>query len=105
MLTEINLRVFFFVDRTTLKATVILLPLLGLTWVFGILTIDHNTTVFAWLFTIFNSIQVCYECAVAVQLDRLQQQLSLLLKPNQLAKKTKMKTLNLSISNNKLFSH
>ena len=66
MLTEINLRVFFFVNRTTLKATVILLPLLGLTWVFGILTIDHNTTVFAWLFTIFNSIQVCYcyECAV-----------------------------------------
>ena len=46
-------------DRTTLKAAVILLPLLGLTWVFGVLTIDRNTTVFAWLFTIFNSTQVC----------------------------------------------
>ena len=45
--------------RSTLKATVILLPLLGLTWVFGVLTIDHNTTVFAWLFTICNSTQVC----------------------------------------------
>ena len=45
-------------NRTILKATVILLPLLGLTWVFGILTIDHNTTVFAWLFTICNSTQV-----------------------------------------------
>jgi len=47
------------VNRSTLKATVILLPLLGLTWVFGILTIDRNTTVFAWLFTICNSTQVC----------------------------------------------
>ena len=46
------------VNRTILKATVILLPLLGLTWVFGVLTIDRNTTVFAWLFTIFNSTQV-----------------------------------------------
>ena len=45
--------------RSTLKATVILLPLLGLTWVFGVLAIDTNTTVFAWLFTICNSTQVC----------------------------------------------
>ena len=50
------------VNRATLKATVILLPVLGLTWVFGVLTIDRNTTVFAWLFTIFNSIQVCVQC-------------------------------------------
>jgi len=41
-----------------LRATVILLPLLGLTWVFGILTINNNATVFAWIFTIFNSLQV-----------------------------------------------
>ncbi len=44
--------------RTILRATAILLPLLGLTWVFGILTLDANATVFAWLFTIFNSLQV-----------------------------------------------
>ena len=49
----------FPIIRSTLKATVILLPLLGLTWVFGVLAIDSNTSVFAWLFTICNSSQVC----------------------------------------------
>ena len=44
--------------RNILKATVILLPLLGVTWLFGLLTLNSNTTVFAWLFTIFNSLQV-----------------------------------------------
>lgn len=44
--------------RALLKATMILLPLLGLTWLFGLLTLNSNTTVFAWLFTIFNSLQV-----------------------------------------------
>ena len=36
----------------------ILLPLLGLTWVFGLFAINENTAVFAWLFTIMNSAQV-----------------------------------------------
>ena len=36
----------------------ILLPLLGLTWVFGLFAVNENTAVFAWLFTIFNSLQV-----------------------------------------------
>ncbi|CAI8045632.1 Adhesion G protein-coupled receptor L3 [Geodia barretti] len=40
-----------------LKATIILLPLLGMTWVFGLLAVNENTAVFAWLFTIFNSLQ------------------------------------------------
>ena len=39
-------------------ASVVLLPLLGLTWAFGVLSVNENTTVFAWLFTIFNSLQV-----------------------------------------------
>ena len=43
-----------------MKATLILLPLLGLTWVFGLLAVNENTAVFAWLFTIFNSLQVCF---------------------------------------------
>ena len=43
--------------RHILKATVILLPLLGMTWVFGLLAVNENTAVFAWLFTIFNSLQ------------------------------------------------
>ena len=41
-----------------LKATVILLPLLGITWVFGILAVNQESSVFAWIFTIFNSLQV-----------------------------------------------
>ena len=49
---------FFLANRATLKATVILLPLLGLTWLFGILAIDRNTSAMAWLFTICNSTQV-----------------------------------------------
>ena len=51
--------IYVYIIRSTLKATVILLPLLGLTWVFGVLAIDSNTSVFAWLFTICNSSQVC----------------------------------------------
>lgn len=50
---------FIHVFRTILRATLILLPLLGITWLFGILTLNRNATVFAWLFTIFNSLQVC----------------------------------------------
>ena len=44
--------------RSVVRASVILLPLLGLTWVFGVFAINKNTEVFAWLFTIFNSLQV-----------------------------------------------
>ena len=47
-----------FMYRTLLRAALILLPLLGLTWLFGLLTLNENATVFAWLFTIFNSLQV-----------------------------------------------
>ncbi len=43
--------------RQLFKATVILLPLLGLTWVFGLLSVNSSTIVFAWLFSIFNSLQ------------------------------------------------
>ncbi|XP_061176024.1 uncharacterized protein LOC133184975 [Saccostrea echinata] len=34
-----------------------LLPILGLTWIFGILSIDSSTVVFEYLFAIFNSLQ------------------------------------------------
>lgn len=44
--------------RVVLLASVVLLPLLGLTWAFGVLNVNKNTMVFAWLFTIFNSLQV-----------------------------------------------
>ena len=44
--------------RAILKATVILLPLLGITWVFGILAVNEESVAFAWIFTILNSFQV-----------------------------------------------
>ena len=46
------------IHRKLLVAAMILLPILGLTWVFGLLAVNENTTVFAWIFTIFNSLQV-----------------------------------------------
>ena len=44
--------------RHLIKGAVVLLPLLGLTWIFGVFAIDSNTTVFAWIFTVLNSLQV-----------------------------------------------
>ncbi|XP_031560259.1 adhesion G protein-coupled receptor E1-like [Actinia tenebrosa] len=43
--------------KRTFKVTVVLLPLLGLTWVFGFLAIDENFIVFHYLFAIINSLQ------------------------------------------------
>ena len=44
--------------RDLLKATIVLLPLLGLTWIIGILAVNNETQVFAWIFAILNSLQV-----------------------------------------------
>ena len=44
--------------RNVLKAAVILLPLLGITWIIGILAVNNDTQVFAWIFAILNSLQV-----------------------------------------------
>ena len=52
--------------RTVLKATVILLPLLGITWVFGLLAVNQESSVFAWIFTILNSLQVRYDDSYAL---------------------------------------
>ena len=51
-----------------MKSSVILIPLLGVTWILGVFAVERNTVVFAWLFTIFNSLQVCfvYECILFV---------------------------------------
>ena len=45
--------------REILKAGMFLLPLLGLTWIIGILAVNNETQVFAWIFAILNSLQVC----------------------------------------------
>ena len=49
-----------FVDRAILISAATLMPILGVTWVFGLLAINEETEVFAWIFTILNAFQVCY---------------------------------------------
>ena len=48
-------------------ATLVLLPLLGITWIVGIFAVDENTAVFAWLFVILNSLQVLTENLLALK--------------------------------------
>ncbi|KAM7427385.1 hypothetical protein ABFA07_021473 [Porites harrisoni] len=43
--------------RQGVKACVVLFPLLGLTWVFGVLIVTDGRLVFQYIFTIFNSLQ------------------------------------------------
>ncbi|XP_038060133.1 adhesion G-protein coupled receptor D1-like, partial [Patiria miniata] len=43
--------------KAGLKGSLFLLPILGLTWVFGVLSMDPNTLVFQYLFVIFNALQ------------------------------------------------
>ena len=44
--------------RSLLKAAIIVVPMLGVTWVVGIFTVNENTIVLAWIFTVLNSLQV-----------------------------------------------
>ncbi|XP_070571023.1 adhesion G protein-coupled receptor L4-like [Ptychodera flava] len=43
--------------RSGLRATALLLPLLGLTWAFGLLAIDESTVAFQYIFASLNSLQ------------------------------------------------
>ncbi|CAB4032817.1 adhesion G -coupled receptor L2-like isoform X2 [Paramuricea clavata] len=43
--------------RYGVRSTIILLPLLGLTWAFGLICVNDGLVVFQYLFTIFNSLQ------------------------------------------------
>lgn len=43
--------------RTLFVAVVVLLPMLGLTWVLGLFAVNRNTTIFAWIFAVVNSLQ------------------------------------------------
>jgi len=52
---------FEFLCRSLLKAAIVVTPLLGFTWVIGILAINEDTTVFAWIFTILSSLQVLFD--------------------------------------------
>ena len=57
-IVETNLIMCAFIFRDILKATVILLPLLGITWVFGLFAVNQESSAFAWIFTILNTLQV-----------------------------------------------
>ena len=45
--------------RTVFISAATLMPILGSTWVIGLFAINEHTDVFAWIFTILNSLQVC----------------------------------------------
>ena len=44
--------------RDLLKAATVVLPLLGVTWIIGILAVNDDTQVFEWIFAVFNALQV-----------------------------------------------
>ena len=44
--------------RQGVKACVVLFPLLGMTWVFGVLSVTDAGLIFQYIFTILNSLQV-----------------------------------------------
>ncbi|RMX37440.1 hypothetical protein pdam_00025494 [Pocillopora damicornis] len=46
---------FFLIPRIGIKASVVMIPLLGVTWLFGLLSPVHKA--FAYIFTILNSAQ------------------------------------------------
>ena len=46
-------------DRSAIVGVIFLTPLLGVTWIIGVFAIDKQTTIFLWLFTLSNSLQVC----------------------------------------------
>ena len=35
------------------------MPVLGVTWIIGLLAVNEHTEVFAWIFAVLNSLQVC----------------------------------------------
>lgn len=46
--------------RKLFKAFIIILPLLGVTWVIGLLAVNEDTVAFATVFVILNSLQVIH---------------------------------------------
>ena len=52
--------------RQAAKACVVLSPLLGMTWAFGILSVTNAGIVFQYIFIVLNSLQVTYELLLLV---------------------------------------
>lgn len=49
-----------FASRLTTKAVAVLLPILGISWIFGVLTFNTHTIPFLYIFAVFNSLQVSF---------------------------------------------
>ena len=49
---------FFLINRRCARSCIVLLPLLGITWMFGLLSLAGLGIAFDYVFTVFNSIQV-----------------------------------------------
>lgn len=55
---QLTIKIFFFTNRSGLRSLGTLLPVLGVTWLFGILAVNENADVFQYIFVITNSFQV-----------------------------------------------
>ena len=63
------LRFFLLFYRLCIKTCVVMIPLLGVTWLFGIFSTFHKA--FAYIFTIFNSTQVNHYYDLLVTISEL----------------------------------
>ncbi|KAK3096883.1 hypothetical protein FSP39_004376 [Pinctada imbricata] len=48
-----------------------LLPILGLTWIFGVLAMNEECIICQYLFAIFNSLQVCMNLTVFLSIHMI----------------------------------
>lgn len=55
---DVNVAVSRFVSRLTAKAVAVLLPILGISWIFGVLAVNTHSLPFLYIFAVFNSLQV-----------------------------------------------
>ena len=61
--------------RAGVKASAVILPLLGITWLFGLLSFSSDTIAFKYIFAIFNSLQglmvLVFHCVLNNQVRKL----------------------------------
>lgn len=57
-----SVSIFFIICRSGVKSAIFLLPLLGLTWIFGLLAVNKDTVIFQYIFAFLNSLQVNNTC-------------------------------------------
>ena len=45
--------------RSLIRNILVILPILGLTWVFGVVAVNSDLVAFQFIFAVCNSLQVC----------------------------------------------